>query len=61
MRIKVTNPNTTAGMTATIAAAARAAAGLGTSKRGDLAYPLPKAYTGALAPVAPAPTGRTRS
>jgi allantoin racemase len=30
MRIKVTNPNTTAGMTATIAAAARAAAGPGT-------------------------------
>src|SRR4051795_11085886 len=29
------------------------ACGLGTSKRGDLAYPLPKAYTGTLAPMAP--------
>ena len=35
------------------------ACGLGTSKRGDLAYPLPKDYTGALASMAPAPTGRT--
>jgi len=32
--------------------------GLRTSKVGDLAYPLPKSYTGALAPYAPAPIER---